>query len=127
MQGDTKGSGVILLVDDEQQVRDALAKILKGGGYQVIAAPGGEDALRLFKDDEERVELVITDIVMPGMSGIALGKTLNDIAPKLPVLFITGFADMRLEGTHTALLQKPFSAQQLLGKVASMLAGEKVA
>jgi len=75
----------------------------------------------------DNVELVITDIVMPGMNGIALGRTLNDVAPDLPVLFITGFADTRLEGTHTALLQKPFCAQQLLGKVASMLAGEKVA
>jgi CheY-like chemotaxis protein len=115
----------VLLVEDEQAVRELVRIILERAGHRVIEAATPEEALAQF-DSLESVDLLLTDVVMPAISGFDLFHKLVERMPSLRVLFISGYTDYALfEPTiadkGAAFLEKPFSAEALIGKVREVL------
>jgi PAS domain S-box-containing protein len=116
-------SSGILLVDDDPDVRAVAAAMLRDAGHIVIEAGSGGAALERLEQDEPRIDLLIADLAMPGMSGFELARAARQDRPDLPILFVTGFADIAQseEGVHQTVLQKPFRAEELTAKVAEAL------
>jgi signal transduction histidine kinase len=115
----------ILLVEDEPAVRAVALRVLERAGYRVLAATGGEAALRLAAE-EPSIDLVLTDVVMPGMGGAALAERLRAARPGIRVLFMSGYsADLPkgLAPTGGGLLEKPFTPAALLARVAEAIGG----
>lgn len=120
--------GAILLVEDEDPVRAFAARTLRSKGYHVTEAQSAEAALDLIRGGLARPDLLITDVVMPGMDGPSMVREVWHIFPGLPVICVSGHADGDLREQLTALgdiafLQKPFSLKQLSAKVAERMAG----
>ena len=101
------------------------ARALRNKGYKVIEAKSGEAALELIRDAEERIDLMITDVVMPRMDGPRLVREVRDIVPQMKVIFISGYAETALkipaDAANMHFLAKPFSLKQLAGKVKDVL------
>ena len=121
------GSETILLVEDEQAVRRATAEFLRLQGYSVLEAKDGRDALSVAGDHQSRIDLVVTDVVMPNMSGGELAKELARLRPKTQLLFVSGYTgktviDHKVFDLDTNFLQKPYTLKQLGAKVRSALA-----
>jgi DNA-binding NtrC family response regulator len=117
----------LLVVDDEEMVRRLAARILLGEGYHVLEARGGEEAVRALHRDFQRIDLVVTDVAMPGIGGRQLGETIYRCWPRVRVLFMSGFPAHRIvdEGAldpASPFLQKPFTRDQLTRKVKEVLA-----
>ncbi len=113
---------VILVVEDEPSVRSLTKRILERHGYVVIEAATGDEALAIFKREGARIQLVLTDVVMPGLRGPELVAEIERLRPGLPVMFMSGYADDDLvrRGVfpeHVAFLKKPFTHSDLLGIV----------
>jgi CheY-like chemotaxis protein len=107
-----RGAGVALVVDDEELVRSSTADMLDELGYDTIEAASAEDALRVLK--ERRVDLLVTDHLMPGMTGTELAQATRDRFPALKVLIVSGYADVEgLDPSYTRLT-KPFRQAELL-------------
>ena len=85
--------GTVLLVEDSDVVRDVVASMLEGGGLTVLQASGGEEALALARRGDTPIDLLLTDIVMPGMSGAELADRLERERPDVRILFMTGYAE----------------------------------
>ena len=120
------GKETVLLVEDESQVRKLIFEVLRARGYQVLAAKDGLEAIPLQEQYAERIDLLITDVVMPGMSGRELAEHVVATRPELKVLFISGYTDdavLRLgkSGPGTSFLQKPFALDALLQRVRALL------
>jgi PAS domain S-box-containing protein len=119
MLAQTGGAETILLVEDEKAVRDTVRRQLTRLGYHVLEAKNGADALRVLEErPDDRVDLMLTDVVMPGMSGTALFEELSKLQPSLRVLFMSGYPDgtAKLDfaaDSGRALLAKPFSIAEL--------------
>ncbi len=118
----------ILVVEDEGGIRALVRKILRRQGYQVIEASNGEEALRLLAEESTKVDLLLTDVMMPGMNGVELSQKALAQDGSLKVLFVSGYTDESvLEAGQfpagTAFLQKPFTLGSLLGKVREVLDG----
>jgi signal transduction histidine kinase len=116
----------ILLVEDQDVVRSVTRRLLEAAGYRVIEAQGGEEALAL-QDRLSEVDLLLTDVVMPVLSGVDIAERLAERRPDLSVLFMSGFTrDEVLHDSRTDLpahfLQKPFTKDQLIGRVRDALA-----
>ncbi len=116
----------VLLVEDEQQVRDFAHRALTGAGLTVLAAPDGEAALELVRRHAGKLDLLVTDVVMPHMDGRELARRLRERIPGLRVLYVSGYAadgeQWAGEGTHdTAYLQKPFGSADLLTQLATLV------
>jgi PAS domain S-box-containing protein len=120
------GSGTVLLVEDETNVRELARKVLERGGYTVMPVASAREAL-LVAEGNAALDLVVTDIVMPGgMSGIEMGERLARTRPRLPILYMSGYTDdarFRSPGNHAALpfLSKPFRPDDLLARVKDMV------
>lgn len=116
----------ILVVDDEPAVRSLVRAILAAQGYQIVEAKDAESARRLAGEGARAVDLLLTDMVIPGMSGTALARELLATRPGLKVLYMSGFADPtpfgadRL-GPGSHFLQKPFKPAALTAKVREVL------
>jgi len=120
------GSETILLVEDEEAVRNVVYEVLKGLGYRVLTAASAEEAKQIFAQAEKEVGLLLTDVVMPGENGFELYKSLSRLRPSLKVLYMSGYAMDTLvkEGesaSHIPLLQKPFHPKVLSQKVREIL------
>jgi len=120
------GSETILLVEDQAAIRDVTRVYLMRLGYNVLAAPDGEEALRIAATQQKGVDLVVTDVVMPNMGGRELAARMNQRHPKTKVLFMSGYPDhavRRQEGLteDVEILQKPFSLKSLAAKARSIL------
>jgi len=121
------GSETVLLVEDDQSVRDLANRLLKQQGYSVLEAANGEEALRLAQDTAgERIHLLLTDVVLPQMGGKELADQLKISRPDLKILYTSGYTDYAIvhhgvlnSGTH--FLQKPFSLKTLSQKVREAL------
>ena len=118
----------LLVVEDEAALRDVAGRILSGAGYRVLAADGGAHALELAALHEGDIDLLVSDVVMPGMLGKELAERLLDVRPGTRVLFMSGYAQPVLASQGTlepgvALLEKPFTAQDLLSAVRRRLDG----
>lgn len=124
------GGEVLLVAEDETLVRELLCKCLRSHGYQVLDAACGTDALELASK-AERIDMLITDIVMPNMNGDELARRLLRLRPELKVLFHSGYAEGSLLQDNlwrgrAAFMEKPFSTNALLLKVRDMLDGTTI-
>ena len=126
--GPVHGTETVLLVEDEEAVRSSVLRILKRNGYTVLEAKDGTEALDVSKGRLERIDLLLTDVVMPAMSGPELAEKLRPEMPKMKVLFMSGYADTsvvdRAALHHGAgFIQKPFTALSLARKIRELLDG----
>ena len=121
-----RGTESVLLVEDETMVRDLLRGLLERHGYRVLIARSGEEALEVAAAHPGALDLLVTDVVMPGIGGPELATRLAPLHPRLRVLYVSGYADDDVlrhgvrEGL-TAFLQKPFSMEALVVKVREVL------
>jgi CheY-like chemotaxis protein len=130
--GRTSGAPRILVAEDDDELRELLVTLLSRDGYEVIAANSGEAAVRILEDLSIRdwstsaVDLVLTDVCMPGMSGTKLGEMIRDAHWPIPVIFMTAYPEAGIhseaERLQAALLPKPFKSEFLRRIVLSMLA-----
>ncbi|WPZ34142.1 response regulator [Thalassobaculum sp. OXR-137] len=115
---DLSGTGTVLLVEDEDPVRLFAARALRGKGYTVLEARSGEAALELLNGENPQVDLMVTDVMMPGIDGPTLIREVRKGRPKLPVVCISGYSEDALrqriaDAESVAFLPKPFSLKQL--------------
>jgi DNA-binding response OmpR family regulator len=112
----------ILVVEDEPLVRDFLAACLRSAGYDVEMAVSAEQALDWALAHELRFDLLVSDIVLPRMSGVELARRLREERETLPVLFLSGYGEAMFEGKLPGqLLSKPFTREALLAAVREVL------
>lgn len=126
--GDLTGGGQVLLVEDEDPVRIFAARALRNKGYKVQEARTGEGALDILEDHIDEIDLLVTDMVMPGMDGATLARLVRQERPGLPVILISGYSEEAARGELTEsvdfhFLPKPFSLTQLAAKVKEVLLG----
>lgn len=121
-----QGTEAILLVDDDAMVRDIVGRMLRSHGYTVVEANDGLDAINAASRYNAPIHLVLTDVVMPELTGRQLFYYLRGWYPPLRILFMSGYtrgaiAVRELEDSHTAFIGKPFTMDQLAKKVREML------
>ena len=119
----------VLLVEDETSVRELLVKVLEGEGYKVLAAANGREALDICQHYEDSIDLLLTDVVMPGMSGRQLVERLTGRCRNLKVLYMSGYTDDAIVhhgvlDSDVAFLQKPFTPEGVALKVREVLLHE---
>ena len=119
------GGETILVVEDEKAMREVALRILRSNGFKVLAAANAQEALSVL--EEQGCDLLLTDVIMPQMSGRELVERVHERRPGLPVLYMSGYSQgvlgrQRALDDGVALIQKPFSAHDLLEKVRSVLA-----
>ncbi len=124
------GNETILLVEDNESVRQATAEAIQAFGFQVIAAQDADEALELVGGRTLKIDILVSDVVMPGLSGPAFAEELLKIMPDIPVLFISGYTDSSFEPAikripGAELLQKPFVPIQLAGRIREILDRQK--
>ena len=120
----------ILIAEDEEPVRALVTRALAEEGHSVVAAVDGIEALDMIQREDGTFDLLLADIKMPGMDGIALALAVARDYPKLPILLMTGYADQRerafgLEALITDVIAKPFALAEIKFAVASALAKGK--
>jgi PAS domain S-box-containing protein len=123
------GQGTVLLVEDQEAVRSLVSSVLRKSGYHVIEAGSGAEALGLPESQVRAIDLLITDVVMPGMSGKELAARLTARLGGLRVLFISGYTSNEIvrDGVAeagVAFLQKPFTPAEIAARVGEMLSAE---
>ncbi|MFQ5743960.1 MAG: ATP-binding protein, partial [Acidobacteriota bacterium] len=121
-----RGSELILLVEDQEDVRDVARRALEAQGYEVLAAAGPREAEELFAEHLGEIELLVIDVVMPEMDGPTLCRQLSDKSPSLKVLYMSGYAERAMLrngvlGPGRPFIPKPFTPAQLLKKVREVL------
>jgi two-component system, cell cycle sensor histidine kinase and response regulator CckA len=127
-EGGTTGAETVLLVEDDHDVRELLGKTLERHGYRLLQAATGKDALELVGDPGVSIDLLVTDAVLPELSGPALAGHAIRMRPGIRVLFISGYTDdamlrLGVSNRNEAFLQKPFGSEALLRKVRQLLDG----
>jgi CheY-like chemotaxis protein len=125
-----RGSETVLLVEDEQAVRRAVRDVLQRNGYRVLVASNAGEAILISEQHTGFIHLMLTDVVMPRMSGQDLVERLEPWHPEMKVLYVSGYTDNAIAehgvlAPGVALLQKPFSVESLLQKVRQVLAAPK--
>jgi len=126
---DLTGIGTVMLVEDEDPVRIFGARALRNKGYTVLEARSGEAALELMGNTAEKIDLLITDVVMPKMDGPGLVREVRETHPDMKVIFISGYTEDSFRQHLDAdinihFLPKPFSLKQLATKVKEVISGE---
>jgi PAS domain S-box-containing protein len=125
-QSEAGGCETVLLVEDEESVRELVCLTLTARGYKVLEAENGECGLRIAESCQEHIDILITDVVMPGIGGRELAKKLLALRPGISVLYLSGYTEDTVItqgalGPSTAFLQKPFTLQNLAKKVREVL------
>src|SRR6185503_11392449 len=120
------GAETILLVEDDVEVRQVATRILRRNGYQVLEAENGAEALKLCESQEEPVDLIVTDIVMPEMGGSELAKKIREKQPDARILFTSGYTEdtalrQRFLQPGEAFIEKPFTPALLAQKARDLL------
>ena len=118
----TEGKKTILVVDDEPEVRKLVGAMVSRQGYNVLTADSGDHAIKVFQNQKGKVDLLLTDVVAPGMSGPMLADKLCAMQPGLRVLFMSGYDSTQVVQHYVvekgyALLPKPFTVEELAQKV----------
>ncbi|MEP6890555.1 MAG: response regulator [Nitrospirota bacterium] len=120
-----KGSENLLVIEDQDAVRALIVQALKQDGYQVIEAANGEEALGVAASLSEPIQALVTDVIMPQMSGLVVAERLRHIWPGIKVLFMSGYVDLTkpafLDGPGTAFIQKPFLPDELTRHLRNLL------
>ena len=121
------GTETILLVEDELSVQTVVGRLLRKLGYTVLIADDGVEGVSLFDEHSEEIDLVVTDIVMPGQTGIGMAEELRSRRPDLRILFISGYAGHDADSMDGPLpqpfLPKPFSVEELAEAIRGILDG----
>jgi len=125
------GSETVLLVEDEDVVRGLAMKILEQSGYKVLATSRGAEAINLCRQRTEPIHLLLTDVVMPEISGKEVADRVTELLPGLRVLFMSGYTDEAIVhhgvlDTNIEFIQKPFTPAALVRKVREVLDSELV-
>jgi PAS domain S-box-containing protein len=125
-EAENNGCETVLLVEDEESVRELVQVTLSARGYKVLEAANGEDGLRMAAEVEGPIDILVTDVMMPGMGGRELAKRLCIMRPEMCVLYLSGYAEDAVAspgglGPGSAFLQKPFTLQSLAKKVREVL------
>ncbi|MCX5919254.1 MAG: response regulator [Deltaproteobacteria bacterium] len=125
-QGAWGGKETVLVVEDEENVRRLVAEVLEGQGYEVLEASGGEEVLQIMEGYGGRVDLILTDVVMPGIIGRELGKRSVERWGMVKVLYMSGFFDEERVSVNVLeeglnYVQKPFTIDALTRKVREVL------
>jgi PAS domain S-box-containing protein len=125
------GDECVLLVEDEHAVRELARRLLTDAGYRVIAAANGPEAIEQYDAHRDDIALLLTDLIMPGMSGRDLAQHVRALDPRLPVLYMSGYTagllgPRAILGDGDRLLEKPFTRAMLLGKVDAALGANDV-
>ncbi len=116
------GAETILLVEDEAFVRDVICEVLRSAGYRVLTARTAAEAVYAYDQRRGQVELLLTDVTLPGETGRVLAERLRRADPGLKVLFITGYSEQLGQlAMQEECLGKPFSTEVLLGSVRELL------
>jgi two-component system cell cycle sensor histidine kinase/response regulator CckA len=126
-----KGTGTILLVDDEEEILEVAEKLLKVVGYHVLTAREGREAIEVYKNHREAIDLVLLDIIMPDMKGGEVFDRLKEINPEVKVLLSSGYsidgeATQILERGSKGFIQKPFDMEQLSQSIKAILGNNSV-
>ena len=116
----------LLVVDDEQDVLKLIQTMLADSGYEIVAANGAEDAIRAFEEMAQPPDLILTDVVMPGMSGPMLINRLRTQAPEVHVLFMSGYDHSQVVQQYVVqqgfdLVAKPFTGRSLQAAIKKSL------
>jgi CheY-like chemotaxis protein len=120
------GTETLLLVEDRDEVRGLTTEILKSCGYRVLEAKSGVEALSICRGYADTIGLVITDVMMPGMTGPELGAQIKSLHPQMKILYMSGYASENVLDDKTlahsaGFLEKPFSATKLAATVRQIL------
>jgi CheY-like chemotaxis protein len=123
------GSETVLLVEDEPEVRRLVEKLLRMQGYAVLSCAGPADAIAAARNASTKLDLLLTDVILPGMNGRELARVLSDARPGLKVLYMSGYTDAAITqqgilDPGTAFLSKPFAPDALARKVREALDAE---
>ena len=121
-----RGPETVLLVEDEKDVRELLHEILESRGYRVLEASDGAEGARLWQEHRTDVDLILTDVVMPHLSGPDMVSRIRSAGGELPVVYMTGYTELAIADTITtqanaALVHKPFSPPEIAAKIREML------
>ncbi len=121
-----RGSETVLVVEDADALRKLSVTLLEEHGYQVLSATNGAAALELAQQDNRSIDLLLTDVIMPGLGGHALARRMEALRPGLKVLYMSGYTDSSIaqhgvleEGI--SLLHKPFTEEELVRKIREVL------
>ncbi|HKS26465.1 MAG TPA: response regulator [Pyrinomonadaceae bacterium] len=128
---DSTQAATILLVEDEERVREVMELTLSLSGYQVLSARGALEALEIIEGYDDAIHLMVTDFAMPHMNGADLAARLKRVRPEAKVLYVSGFPKQDVQSFHDRnaragieFLQKPFAPEELEEKVMAILADE---
>ena len=115
----------VLVVDDENDILILLKLILETHGYRALLAHGAVDALQLLGQDDLKIDLLLTDVVMPGMEGTDLARICRKLRPGLPILFMSGFVDtdavrLKIWDDGVRFLRKPFTEATIVGNICEL-------
>jgi two-component system cell cycle sensor histidine kinase/response regulator CckA len=129
-QSDEVSSGrgeTILVAEDERGVRGVVTRILSRNGYNVLAASSGAKALDIFAEQADSIDVLLTDVIMPGMSGKELADRIEELRPGVPILYMTGYEDRTISERGVVkgkrYVRKPFTAIELLREIERALEG----
>lgn len=113
----------ILYVEDEPFVRQVTSEVLKAAGFRVFVTSNFNDAVRLHEDMPTEIDALLTDVILPGKSGLALATELRRANPSLRVLYVTGYGNLMIPDleAHADWLAKPFSGDELLYRLKNLL------
>lgn len=123
---------IILLVEDESTVRQVTRQVLEHAGYEVLESDGAREALRLATEHRGHIGLLLSDVVMPGMSGLDLARHIREMQPRLTTVFMSGYAEtavlhQSVQDPLSSYIQKPFTIDLLLACVDKALAKSSAA
>ncbi|HSN13124.1 MAG TPA: response regulator, partial [Anaeromyxobacteraceae bacterium] len=117
--------GTVLVAEDDPTLQEVARRALEQSGYRVLTAATGPDALRIVEQDPQRIDALLTDLAMPGLSGPELSAQARVVRPALKVLFVSGFADdVTVDGLEKAgdpILTKPYSPAELTARMRELL------
>ena len=121
-----RGSETVLAVDDDPDFLAMLQEMLVPQGYKVLIASNGEEALKITISQQEKIDLLLTDVILPGIKGQDLAKKLQSLFPDVNILFMSGYlcpsmAHSTPDKKCEAFIQKPFTFNSLLRKIRSLL------
>jgi two-component system cell cycle sensor histidine kinase/response regulator CckA len=119
---------VVLLVEDDDPVRDLIGRALRANGFDVVAAASGEEALELEVDG--RVDLLLSDVMLPDQNGFEIANQIHARSPRIPIVFMSGYYDQAVaEAAHldisSTILQKPFAVADLLAHLRAAYEGTR--
>ncbi len=123
---DLRGSETVLVVEDEDVVRSLIAELLQRFGYTVLQAENADAALEVCRQGEGQIDLLVTDVVMPGTDGVELAETVTEMMPNIGVLYVSGYTDRALAfrdrlDERMRYMQKPFEVQEFIATIREML------